>query len=114
MAQKAWYLFPMSQPTPPSLALRWGSAIRMHRRARGLLQRDLAAELNVSRALVSRWEAGDHAPADRLRPQIARALGVKVYELFDYPDAEAEQEWRAEQEPAPVFPDAACGCVDGT
>ena len=45
-----------------------GEKLKMLRASRGLSQEQLAAELNVSRQAVSKWECGDAAPdLDKLR-----------------------------------------------
>ena len=40
----------------------FGARLQALRRARGLTQEDLAAELNVSRQAVSKWESGRGYP----------------------------------------------------
>ena len=45
-----------------------GEKLKMLRASRGLSQEQLAAELYVSRQVVSKWECGDAAPdLDKLR-----------------------------------------------
>lgn len=60
----------------------FGERLQALRRARGLTQEDLAAELKVSRQAVSKWELNTALPdTDKLVP-LARALGVSVDELL--------------------------------
>ena len=74
----------------------FGERLQALRRARGLTQEDLAAELKVSRQAVSKWELGDAAPeVDKLRA-LAREFGVTVDELLS---EEAPRE--PEQAPPP-------------
>ena len=45
-----------------------GEKLQMLRRSRGLSQEQLAAELDVSRQAISKWECGDSTPdLDKLR-----------------------------------------------
>ena len=45
-----------------------GEKLQLLRRSRGLSQEQLAAELDVSRQAISKWECGDSTPdLDKLR-----------------------------------------------
>ena len=45
-----------------------GEKLQLLRRSRGLSQEQLAAELDVSRRAISKWECGDSTPdLDKLR-----------------------------------------------
>ena len=59
--------------------------LRARRKAAGLTVEDLAAALGCRHQAVSAWERGEALPtADRL-PEIARALGCTIDELYqDY------------------------------
>lgn len=73
---------------------RWGTILRDARRNRLFLTQgefaarvtELAAEagtdLAVDQSTVSRWESGESAPALKMRPYIAQALGVDPSMLF--------------------------------
>lgn len=79
---------------PPSSAaagVRWRpGALRKARKAAGLTQAELAAELGVSREAVGRWEAGTAPRLERVS-QAANALGLRdVTELVERP---GEEEW---------------------
>ncbi|MBL0886385.1 helix-turn-helix transcriptional regulator [Myceligenerans indicum] len=51
------------------------------RRSRGLTQESLAAQLQVERTTVARWEAGDTAPMPWARPLLAQLLDITVDHL---------------------------------
>lgn len=64
--------------------------LRARRKAAGLTQEDLAAALGCTRQAVVAWERGDVLPtADRL-PQLAKALGCSIDDL--YKDYNAEED----------------------
>lgn len=56
--------------------------IRARRQELGLSQEALAAQLGVSRAVVSLWDQGIKVPGVRLLPLLARALDWPIGELF--------------------------------
>lgn len=63
--------------------------IRTLRAAHGdMTQADLAARLGVTRQTVIAIEQGRYSPSLETAFQIARALGVPLDEVFDYPDDE--------------------------
>ena len=74
----------------------FGTRLQALRRARGLTQEDLAAELNVSRQAVSKWESGRGYPEVEKLLYICRRYGVSMSSLFDE-DAPAED--APEEEP---------------
>lgn len=51
------------------------------RKAAGLTQESLAAELHVAPSTVGRWESGDYSPLPYLRPKLARLLGRSPQQL---------------------------------
>ncbi len=56
--------------------------LRARRKAAGLTQEDLAAAMGCTRQAVVAWERGDVLPtADRL-PQLAKALGCTIDQLY--------------------------------
>ena len=61
----------------------FGARLQALRRARGLTQEDLAAELNVSRQAVSKWESGRGYPEMEKILYICRRYGVSMDSLFD-------------------------------
>ena len=64
--------------------------LRARRKAAGLTQEDLAAAMGCTRQAVVAWERGDVLPtADRL-PQLAKALGCSIDDL--YKDYNAEED----------------------
>jgi DNA-binding XRE family transcriptional regulator len=58
---------------------RWGLAQR--RKAVGLSQEALAGVLDVDRSTVVRWEGGETDPLPWIRPKLAQALHLSVYQL---------------------------------
>lgn len=65
---------------------RWGAEIRRLRTERGWTILELARRAESQPAHISRIERGINAPSDDLRIRLARALGVRVEEIFAYPD----------------------------
>lgn len=59
-----------------------GRTISTHRKALGLTQMQLAAQLQVSNRTVSKWENGDGFPDISLLPGLAAALDITVDELL--------------------------------
>jgi transcriptional regulator with XRE-family HTH domain len=51
------------------------------RKAAGYTQESLAADMNVDRSTIIRWEAGETEPLPYHRPKLARLLGVSADEL---------------------------------
>lgn len=70
--------------------------IRPRRRAAGMTLEELAAEVGCTLQAVSCWERGQTLPtADRL-PQLAKALGCTIDDLFredsaELPDCSTEE-----------------------
>ena len=85
-----------------------GEKLKMLRASRGLSQEQLAAELNVSRQAVSKWECGDAAPdLDKLRA-ICAYFGVTTDHLIweneeDAPKAAVPEKERASRGRNEVF-----------
>ncbi|HEY0807502.1 MAG TPA: helix-turn-helix transcriptional regulator, partial [Pseudonocardiaceae bacterium] len=61
--------------TPKALAL--GAALRQARTERGLVLRDLAAQLNHGSGVLSRWETGDRVPKPEQVSRLLAKLGVE-------------------------------------
>ena len=61
---------------------RIGALLRALRRERGMTQSQMAAELQVSRQAVSRWERGQGCPDVSLLPALAELFGVSVERLL--------------------------------
>lgn len=60
--------------------------IKELRAERGTTQADLASRIGVTRQTVIAIEQGRYSPSLEMAFQIARALGVGLDEVFDYPD----------------------------
>ena len=59
-----------------------GEKLQLLRRSRGLSQEQLAAELDVSRQAVSKWESGASDPSTSNLLALARLYGVSAEELL--------------------------------
>ncbi|MGY0235813.1 helix-turn-helix transcriptional regulator [Longispora urticae] len=65
------------------------NAIRALRFARGeMTQAELAERIGVTRQTVIAIEAGRYSPSLEMAFQIARVFGVRLDDVFGYPDAE--------------------------
>ena len=85
-----------------------GEKLKMLRASRGLSQEQLAAELNVSRQAVSKWECGDAAPdLDKLRAICTYFVVTTDYLIWeneeDAPKAAVPEKERASRGRNEVF-----------
>ena len=71
-------------PPPPPEAKGLGRQIQKLRQERNLTQEELAHKAGLDRAYVAGMEVGLRNPALRNIVKIARALGVRLRELFDF------------------------------
>lgn len=62
------------------------NTIRAHREDAGLTQAELARTIGVTRQTLIAIEQGRYSPTLELAFQIARAFGVGLDALFDYPE----------------------------
>ncbi len=67
-----------------------GKNIAYFRRKRGFTQSGLGEMLGVSNQAVSKWESEMTMPDVMLLPEIAKALGVTLTDLYDSPDEKRE------------------------
>ncbi|WP_061961220.1 helix-turn-helix transcriptional regulator [Demequina flava] len=66
------------------------NSIRQLRSERGgLTQAELASRIGVTRQTVIAIEQGRYSPSLEMAFQIARALGVSLDDVFQYPDNES-------------------------
>ena len=63
-----------------------GKNIAKFRKEKSLTQTDLGDILGVSNQAVSKWESEINMPDVMLLPEIAKALGVTLNQLYDIPD----------------------------
>lgn len=61
----------------------FASFVKEHRLKQGLTQEALAARINVSSEVVSKWERGIRFPNFEILEDVADALGVTLQELYD-------------------------------
>lgn len=69
-----------------TLKVEWGKRIRSARQDRQLSVVKLAELVDCDPGGLSRVERGLHGAGDEMRMKLAAALGVRVEELFPYPD----------------------------
>ena len=79
---------PTQTPSTAAVGVRWRpGALREARKAAGLSQAGLAAELGVTREAVGRWEAGSTPRLEHIS-QVAQALGLDATTLVEGPGEE--------------------------
>lgn len=59
-----------------------GETIRKLRKAKGLTQTELAEKLGTTQFVITNYERGRNNPTAARMPEIAKALGVTVEELY--------------------------------
>jgi transcriptional regulator with XRE-family HTH domain len=64
----------------------WGDRIRELREERGLSLNYLARVSEIGQSQLWKVEQGERGLSDDARIRLARALGVRVEEIFTYPD----------------------------
>jgi putative transcriptional regulator len=64
------------------------NSIRSHREAAGLTQAELARGIGVTRQTLIAIEQQKYSPTLELAFQIARAFGVGLDDLFQYPEVQ--------------------------
>lgn len=62
------------------------NSIRSRREEAGITQADLAGRIGVTRQTLIAIEQGKYSPTLELAFQIARAFGVGIDDLFQYPE----------------------------
>jgi len=62
------------------------NVLRAQREAAGLTQADLASRIGVTRQTLIAIEQGRYSPTLELAFQIARVLGVRLDDVFHYPE----------------------------
>lgn len=58
--------------------------VKQYRTEHGLTQEELAQQVGVRRETIMRLEAAKYNPSLKLAFDIAKVLGVSVYDLFRY------------------------------
>lgn len=69
---------------------KFGRKLRKIRRDRDLTQDQLAEAIGVTLDFISRMERGQDAASFETLDKLAKALGVPVSELFQFPDEKKE------------------------
>lgn len=64
------------------------NTIRVHRARVEMTQAELADRIGVTRQTVIAIEQGRYSPSLEMAFQVARALGVRLDDVFTYPDEE--------------------------
>lgn len=64
-------------------SIKLGKFIAQQRKIKGLTQEEFAEQLNITRALVSRWERGLTFPVIDMIVPICSILDLEIYELFE-------------------------------
>lgn len=57
--------------------------IKELRESKNMTQKQLGAKIGTKQSTISGWELGDRTPSVRMLPQIAKALGCRIEELFE-------------------------------
>ena len=71
------------------MAIQFGSIIRTARKAQGLTQKELAAQLGVQNTTISNWEKDLSQPASDKIEQLCAILGLTPDQLYGQPAAPA-------------------------
>lgn len=74
---------PMKQAT--SISIHWGANVRSLRLARGLTVVRLARLADIDQGSLSRLENGLINASEETRARVAKALGVEVGAIWNYP-----------------------------
>ncbi len=61
-----------------------GKKVKKLRKQKGLTQEGLAEKLNISRTHMGHIEQGRKSPSLKLLSKLAKALGVKVKDIFPF------------------------------
>jgi transcriptional regulator with XRE-family HTH domain len=69
-----------------------GENIRKLRKAKGLTQTELAEKLGTTQFVITNYERGRNNPTTAKMPEIAKALGVTLEELYGLKGAERPAE----------------------
>lgn len=75
---------------PNELHIKWGRQLRQYRKDRGLSLREVSDRAGISKAYYCYLEAGQNDPSTEVRLSIAAALGVRVEDIWAYPEPDQE------------------------
>jgi transcriptional regulator with XRE-family HTH domain len=68
----------------------WGAKVRSLREEREMNRTQLAAAAGITDSYLYRIERGETSPGDRIRINLAAALGVRVESIWDYSDTASD------------------------
>ena len=74
------------------LKVKFGKRIRELRKSKGLTQEQVAEIISIEPPNFSKMENGMHFPQPDKIEKLANALGVDVYELFEFEHKKSKQE----------------------
>ena len=58
------------------------SGLEYQRKKQSITQKELAAKMGVTQALISQWETGEAMPRSDKLPELAKILDCSIDELF--------------------------------
>lgn len=73
---------------PNELLAEWGRNLKRLRKERKLSLREISDKAGISKTYYCYLEAGQHDPSTEVRIAVARTLGVRVEDIWVYPDPE--------------------------
>lgn len=76
------------------LLRRLGQRIRDVRKAREITQEGLAEQIDITPQYLSRIEGGHQSPSGEMLAKLADALGVELWQLFDFGPPQTLKELR--------------------
>ena len=91
ISKRSCYIKNMTRKQKDPFQEKLGERIRVFRKRSGFTQEALAEKASVSVNFIGNVERGESAISVKTLLQIAKALGVNLKELFDFPDEEQSE-----------------------